>query len=95
MPRKIESWTGQDAPLSSQPERSYRFVHIDLDLYEPTSGAIEYYFSRMVPGGIIICDDYGSLFWPGAKKALDEVGKAHGLKILSLASGQGVLIKPY
>lgn len=81
--------------LSSQPERKYRFVHIDLDLYEPIRGAVEYYLSRMVPGGIIICDDYGSLLWPGAKKALDEAGKAHGLKILSLASGQGVLIKPY
>jgi len=88
----IQGWVPE--VLSSQPERSYRFVHIDLDLYEPIKGAVEYFLSRMVPGGIIISDDYGSLFWPGAKKALDEVGKAHDLKVLSLASGQGVLIKP-
>ena len=88
----IQGWIPE--VLSSQPERRYRLVHIDLDLYEPIRGAVEYYFSRLVPGGILICDDYGSLFWPGAKKALDEAGKAHGLKILSLASGQGVLIKP-
>lgn len=89
----IQGWIPE--VLSSQPERQYRFVHIDLDLYEPIRGAVEYYFSRMVPGGIIICDDYGSLFWPGAKKALDEAGTALEIKILSLASGQGVLIKPY
>lgn len=88
----IKGWIPE--VLLNQPKREYRLVHIDLDLYTPTKGATEYFLSRMVPGGIIICDDYGSLFWPGAKQAFDEVGEAHGLKVLSFSSGQGVLIKP-
>ena len=33
------------------PERKYRFVHIDVDVYEPTKGAIEYFYPRL--GGIL------------------------------------------
>lgn len=48
------------------------FLHLDLDLYEPTKAALEFLFPRMVPGGVFVCDDYGSLLCPGAKKAVDE-----------------------
>ena len=47
----------------------YRFVHVDVDLYQPTRDSLEYFFPRMVPRGIIVCDDYG---WPGARKAVEE-----------------------
>lgn len=79
--------------LFDQPDRQYRFVHIDLDLYDPTKGAAEYFLPRMVTGGVLVCDDYGSLFWPGAKQAFDEAASRFNLPVLSLSSGQGVLIK--
>lgn len=51
-----------------EPGARYRFVHVDVDLHQPTRDSLEYFFSRMVPGGIIVCDDYG---WPGARKAVE------------------------
>jgi hypothetical protein len=36
----------------------FSFVHLDLDLPEPTRAALEYFHPRMLPGGIIIADDY-------------------------------------
>lgn len=87
----IKGWIPQS--LSDLPDRKYRFVHIDLDLYIPTKGAAEYFLPRMVTGGLVVCDDYGSLFWPGAKQGFDEAAEMHGLRVLSLSSGQGVLIK--
>jgi len=49
----------------------FRFVHIDVDHYEPTKAACEFFLPRMVPGGIIRFDDYGAVL--GATKAIDEV----------------------
>ena len=54
-------------------DRKFRFVHIDLDHYEPTKCAAEFFKSRMVPGGIIRFDDYNHVETPGATKAVDEV----------------------
>jgi len=51
------------------PGARYRFIHVDVDLYQPTRDSLEYFSPRMTPGGIIVCDDYG---WPGARKAVEE-----------------------
>jgi hypothetical protein len=39
-------------------DERYAFVHLDLDLVQSTEAALEYFHPRMVPGGIIIGDDY-------------------------------------
>lgn len=52
-----------------EPDARYRFVHLDVDVYQPTRDSLEYFYPRVVPGGIIVCDDYG---WPGARKAVEE-----------------------
>ena len=58
--------------LRSQKDRNYCFVHIDVDLYEPTLESHKYFFKRWSKGGVIICDDYGYRQFPGAKIAVDE-----------------------
>lgn len=50
----------------------FSFVHIDVDLYEPTLMTLEFFYPRLSNGGIIVCDDYNSLEFDGAKKAWDE-----------------------
>jgi hypothetical protein len=54
----------------------YRFVHVDVDLYVPTLASLEYFWPKMVPGGIMACDDYN---WPGARQAVDEFCARQGL----------------
>lgn len=70
-----------------------KFLHVDLDLYEPILGTLQKLFPQMVSGGVIVCDDYGSLFWPGAKKAIEEFAQMSGVKFISLSSGQAIFIK--
>ena len=50
----------------------FRFVHIDVDLYEPTLESLKFFYPRLKKGGVIICDDYNSNEFPGASKAWDE-----------------------
>ena len=45
------------------------FVHLDVDLYEPTRACLDYFLPRLSPGGFVICDDYGAPTFPGAARA--------------------------
>lgn len=47
-------------------------LHVDCDLYESYRTVLGTLFDRVVPGGIVAFDDYGSPLWPGATKAVDE-----------------------
>lgn len=75
-------------------DHQYKFVHLDLDLYEPIKGGLEYFYPRMVQGGAIVVDEYAIPRWPGARRAVDEYCSEHGLApAVSLTTGNGVLIK--
>lgn len=47
-------------------------LNLDLDLYEPTKCALDHFVPLMVPGGIIICDEYAVDTFGGETKAVDE-----------------------
>ncbi|HXX56061.1 MAG TPA: TylF/MycF/NovP-related O-methyltransferase, partial [Methanoregula sp.] len=71
----------------------FSFVHIDVDLYQPIRDSLEFFYPRMIPGGIIVLDDYGYLGFPGAKKATDEFIKNRPDFFLDLPSGSAFIIK--
>ena len=48
------------------------FLHLDVDLYEPTLETLKFFYPRLKKGGIIVCDDYNISSFPGAKVAWDE-----------------------
>ena len=73
--------------------RRFSFVHIDVDLYEPTWESMEFFYPRMNLGGIILCDDYGFSSCPGATKAVDKSLQDKPEKMISLCSGGGFMIK--
>ncbi|MFA5903086.1 MAG: TylF/MycF/NovP-related O-methyltransferase [Desulfobacula sp.] len=52
-------------------------LNLDLDLYEPTKCALEYFVPLMVPGGIIISDEYAVDTFGGETKAVDEFFLKH------------------
>ena len=76
------------------PESAWSYVHIDVDLYEPTLASLEYFHPRMTPGGVIVCDDYGSTLFPGAHSAWDEFCESAKLPFIVLETGQAVLLTP-
>lgn len=53
-------------------------LRLDTDWYESTKHELEHLYDRLVPGGIMILDDYG--FWQGARKAVDEYFEKVGRK---------------
>lgn len=74
-------------------DKQFSFVHIDVDLYDPTHDSIEFFYPRMNDGGILICDDYMCNKCPGATKAIDEFLEDKPEKMISLSAGGGFIIK--
>jgi len=74
-------------------EKKFKLVHIDVDLYRPTLDSLEFFYPRMVNGGIIVMDDYGFENCPGARAAADEFMADCKEKVVHLPTGQGVIIR--
>ena len=53
-------------------DRRFSFVHLDVDLYEPTRDGLAFFWPRVAPGGAVFVDDCGYKDFPGAKRAVDE-----------------------
>jgi hypothetical protein len=51
---------------------NYCFVYVDMDTYQATKEAIEFFWPRMSPGGKMVFDDWSWLPCAGVKKAVDE-----------------------
>jgi O-methyltransferase len=73
-------------------DRKFSFVHIDVDLAEPTRESLAFFYPRMEAGGIIVCDDYGQSTSPGATQAVDHFLAGKSEKMLMLPEGGGFLI---
>ena len=51
-------------------------IHIDLDLYEGYRDTLEHLYKHVVPGGVVLFDEYIDAIstekWPGPKRAIRE-----------------------
>ena len=69
----------------------FSFVHLDVDIYQSTRDCLEFFYPRMVPGGVILSHDYSLL--SGVRKAVDEflTDKPEGL--IELPTSQCMVVK--
>jgi O-methyltransferase len=71
------------------------YLSIDMNCVEPEIAALEFFWDKMVSGGMIIFDDYGYANMSNDQKmAHDKFAESKGVKILTLPTCQGLLIKP-
>jgi len=68
------------------------YLHLDMNCSPPEIAAAEFFWDRLVPGALVLMDDYSRD--SSQKEALDAFVQSKGLKILSVPTGQGLLIKP-
>jgi O-methyltransferase len=72
---------------------TFCFVHIDVDLFEPTRDAIDFFYPRMASGGIMLIDDYGFVSCPGAAQAADDYFANRPEPLVHVPTGQAFIIK--
>ena len=81
--------------FSNYPEspKSILYLHTDLVLTKPTMAALEFFYPRLVSGGVILFDTYGYGRHSNYKKAVDEFFHGKSGMLLKLPTGQAIYFK--
>ena len=82
-----EGWIPDSLTIDS----NISFLHLDLAVYQPTRDSLEYFWDKMVEGGVVIVDTHDG--WStGAQKAMEDFF-SRLRTIEMLPTGKAVIIK--
>lgn len=70
------------------------YLSIDMNVVAPEIAAANYFWDKIVPGGVMILDDYGFPAHIEQKKAFDAFAAEKGVAILYIPTGQAIIFKP-
>jgi len=65
--------------IPAQMPNQIALLRLDTDWYESTKHELEHLFPRLVQGGVLIIDDYGT--WGGCRRAVDEYVASHHVRL--------------
>lgn len=69
------------------------WLHIDLNSALPTLASLDFFWDKMLPGGIVLFDDFA---WPGyedTRRQIEAWSDERGFDILHLPTGQALISK--
>lgn len=93
--RNVEIIEGSvPATLSRVASDRIAFASIDMNSAPPEVAAMEWVWPRLVPGALVVFDDYAYYGCPTQYAALKDFARRCGTPILSLPTGQGLMIRP-
>ncbi|WP_175282566.1 TylF/MycF/NovP-related O-methyltransferase [Gluconobacter morbifer] len=69
----------------------FSFVHLDVDLHDATLAGLEFFYPRMVPGGIILTHDYSII--PGVSDAFKTFFANRPERIIEFPTTQAMIIR--
>lgn len=78
--------------VSKNPEEII-WLHIDLNAAAPTRDSLDFFYDKMLPGGIVLFDDYGSHDHVETKKVVDIFFQSKNANLFQLPTGQALVFK--
>ncbi len=71
----------------------FAFVHLDADLYDPIFAGLNWFYKRVIKGGVMIVHDYNA--WPGARAAVNDffIDKPEVVIPMPDKSGSALIVK--
>jgi hypothetical protein len=98
--KNFSEWNGVQIIKGSIPEtlkhvssNKVAFLHVDLNCAPPEVAAVDYFWEKMVPGAIVLLDDYAYWGYRQQKTAMDALMRKLGSSVVSLPTGQGLIIR--
>lgn len=86
---QVHAGTFPDTARGLEQER-FGFVHLDADIETSTRDGLQFFYPRLLPGGVIIGDDYDL---PAVRRAFDDFFSPLPGLVIALPWGQAVAIK--
>lgn len=87
-------WFQDTVPAVHQDIGPIAILRLDGDWYASTKVCLEYLFDKVVSGGVVVIDDYGT--YEGCRRAVDEFMKLKQIQVYlaSIDSGCRFFVKP-
>jgi len=79
--------------LARVPSTQIAYLSIDMNAVVPEIAAAEYFWDKLVPGAVVVLDDYGWRRHIAQKRGFDRFAAERGVSVLSLPTGQGLIFK--
>jgi O-methyltransferase len=70
------------------------YLSLDMNVAFPEVAALHYFWDKLVPGAVIVHDDYGFANHFQQKLEIDKFAQEKGVDVLCLPTGQAIIIKP-
>lgn len=80
--------------LVSTDVKEVAYLSLDMNCTAPEIAAIEHFWPRITTGGFVLLDDYAYSGYEEQHVAFDAFAAKAGTEILSLPTGQGLIVKP-
>ena len=94
-------WRNKEIIVGAVPETLSRvkagqiaFLSIDMNCVLPEVAALEYLWERLSDGAMVLLDDYAYVGYRQQKLGIDACAARLGVSVLSLPTGQGLIVKP-
>src|SRR5215475_678440 len=72
--------------------QAVRFIHVDVDYYQSAKDIVTWAWPRLVPGGILVFDDFGFRLCNGIVRLINECYRSDSL-ILHNLNGHALIVK--
>jgi len=72
-------------------DEMFSFVHADVDLYSSTRSVLEFFYPRLLRGGIFVSHDFATV--RGVREAIEEFFKDLPEPVIELAGDQAMVVK--
>jgi O-methyltransferase len=81
------------ATATSVHAETFKLVHLDVDLYQSTLAGLEFFYPRLIRGGLLLVHDYNDRSVPGVKSAVDEFLARRPESLIELWDTQALIVK--
>ncbi|MFZ1784195.1 MAG: TylF/MycF/NovP-related O-methyltransferase [Ferruginibacter sp.] len=82
-----------DTAHEIKPDEVFGLCHIDVDVYESAKDILEWVWDKLIPGGVVVFDDYGFHSCTGVAKLVDGYRHYPDRQIIHNLNGHAVMIK--
>jgi hypothetical protein len=79
--------------LATQNIASVSYLHLDMNCAAPEVAALKHFWPKLSTGALVLMDDFAYAGYEPQYAALNSFAEKIGYQILSLPTGQGLLIK--
>lgn len=74
-------------------DERFGLCHIDVDVYESAKDILEWVWSKLITGGVVVFDDYGFHSCTGVTKLVEEYRDRPDRQIIHNLNGHALMIK--